>query len=316
MPHHREIFFTTCTKGDAGEVDRLVRQTGGDVLSEVDAHGRTPLHIAALHGHEGVARVLLREGASPAAADSLHLLPHHLAFDAQHNSLGVFLRDSLRERVVSQSAGNPYRSVRGPHRDENDSLYEEVGTIASDDFHSAGTPQSNFLDPPPEGQVYFVVTTPGRPGLRIALYPDDTLLAIPQATGLGREEPHYLQFQSQRLVLRDLVEDCAFPFSSQAAPLAVEQRPERVYLHVISTDNVSHHIRIATDQPLSKLLNAPGLSPQTMSTTTLWWKDEPLDWRQAPGIYNIPCNLAHPPVLKIRANPSGELASFRSSRRR
>jgi ankyrin repeat protein len=55
-------------KGDAAEITRLI--AASEKVDAVDAHRRTPLHVATHFGHQAAAQALFRGGANPNALDA------------------------------------------------------------------------------------------------------------------------------------------------------------------------------------------------------------------------------------------------------
>ena len=61
--------------GNAPIARLLLATLHGEALSRAaNAQGRTPVHLAALFGHEGVARALMERGPDMAAADKVGAL--------------------------------------------------------------------------------------------------------------------------------------------------------------------------------------------------------------------------------------------------
>jgi ankyrin repeat protein len=64
---HYAGVFAAALAGDAGEIERLART--GQAIDARDAHGRTPLHVAAYVRRHDAMRALVRLGANPNALD-------------------------------------------------------------------------------------------------------------------------------------------------------------------------------------------------------------------------------------------------------
>jgi ankyrin repeat protein len=64
----------------------------GGTIDPVNTVGQTPLHFAALKGHEDVALVLLRNGANPTACDRHGQTPVGMAVDHRHRTLAALLQ--------------------------------------------------------------------------------------------------------------------------------------------------------------------------------------------------------------------------------
>jgi ankyrin repeat protein len=64
---------------DLEQVKALLKGNPGSVLSKDDKYGLTPLHLAALRGHQEVAELLLARKAEVNAKDKLGLTPLHMA---------------------------------------------------------------------------------------------------------------------------------------------------------------------------------------------------------------------------------------------
>jgi len=70
----------------------LSRATG--LLTTPDTHGRSPLHVAAAHGHGRLVELLLGQGADINASDTAGWTALHLAARAGHLSMVQLLLDS------------------------------------------------------------------------------------------------------------------------------------------------------------------------------------------------------------------------------
>ena len=64
--------------GEAEEVRQLLA-AGADIEERAGPEAFTPLHVAAMLGHEGVVRLLLSKGADMSSVDNLGATPLHLS---------------------------------------------------------------------------------------------------------------------------------------------------------------------------------------------------------------------------------------------
>ncbi len=83
----------------AGDVERITALLEGDPtrIHETDPDGRTPLHLAAMGGHEGAARLLVDRGSDLAALDAQGRTPLHQAAEMGSGVLVDLLVDAGSE---------------------------------------------------------------------------------------------------------------------------------------------------------------------------------------------------------------------------
>ena len=84
------------TAARAGDVDETAAVLAMDnrLTRATDAAGRTPLHLAALVGHEATVDLLLQNNADPSARDHAGQTPLALAERAGHADVVALLRRS------------------------------------------------------------------------------------------------------------------------------------------------------------------------------------------------------------------------------
>lgn len=72
--------FTAVAQGKVERAQEIIRQKGGHVfIHALDAHGRTPLHIAALNGHPACIDLLITNGARVDDPGTQEYTPLHCA---------------------------------------------------------------------------------------------------------------------------------------------------------------------------------------------------------------------------------------------
>eukprot|EP01059_Diplonema_ambulator_P007874 TRINITY_DN1739_c0_g1_i1.p1 TRINITY_DN1739_c0_g1~~TRINITY_DN1739_c0_g1_i1.p1 ORF type:complete len:332 (+),score=40.40 TRINITY_DN1739_c0_g1_i1:51-998(+) len=303
-------FLAACTEGDVVKADLLLRGCK-DLKDAKDGDGRGGLHLAARRGHDVVVKLLCKSGFKVGEVDGYGLKPQHLAFDSGFTPLAVYLRDF--DAITS--------------RDEEEAMYEEVATRSA----TASTSASHqYVEPPEEENdhgmersprassdpyeeyYYFLVKTPGRPDLSMRLKGTESFSIVGSAVGLKIGEKHVLYHQSRMLNLTATVGSFGFPLTSPSSPLTIEQRPEIIFCKVTDPSNTTHLVKLGYHQPLSRLLNAPGLASFRGIPLTFLHGGQPLDPRQTPGIYNLPCSIDHPPILRIRLEDGNVTSPLRS----
>ena len=76
----------------------------------MDAHGNTPLHLAALRGDEAAVDALLRDGADPNALNDSGAAPLHYAIMSEH-MVNALLARGARPNIVSKIGVSPLMSA-------------------------------------------------------------------------------------------------------------------------------------------------------------------------------------------------------------
>ena len=101
-----------CKDGDTEQV-RALLDAGADVAAQ-SSGGNTPLHLAAIWGHAGIATLLLDAGADPAALNNLCWTPLHHAVYGGHTDIAALLLDAEAGKAATAEGGEtPEDIARG-----------------------------------------------------------------------------------------------------------------------------------------------------------------------------------------------------------
>jgi ankyrin repeat protein len=92
LPVEAQSVFDAASEGDIGALRRLLSDEPG-LVTQTDARGRTPLNLAALHGHVEVCAALTDAGADLNLADKEGETPLHSAIRRNHPAVASFLLD-------------------------------------------------------------------------------------------------------------------------------------------------------------------------------------------------------------------------------
>ncbi|KAJ9445217.1 hypothetical protein DIPPA_34185 [Diplonema papillatum] len=306
-------FFASCFSGDAFTVDRLAASDAG-LLGARDPTGKTGLHIAAEMGHESTVRALIKNGSDPTAQEPGGLKPHHLAFDCGHTTLAVYLRgmavtpfpsaQRVRDESYSSARVASHHSTPSPSAPHRRMSSRDDGIFPGRRCSVASPPSSASLRPLPFGydaaEIHVRISTPGRPVATLCLAAHDTFAAVPAATGLKDAEKHLIFYETHLLSLASTAGEADLPFSSRSEPIPLEQRPVSIFLLVVDPSGASHPVKLPNDQPISKILNAPGIQEFQAYDVAVTWEGRPIDMRLTPDVYVMPCSIDNPVVLNMR----------------
>ena len=113
-------FHAAAYDGDSVLAQRWIDQSGPQELPQLllspDMHGATPLHLAAMRGHDPLARTLVDEGSDVDAADNDGRTPLHLAAAAVSSTIiaGIWVAflDAMWSLRTGQRRGGPDAAPR------------------------------------------------------------------------------------------------------------------------------------------------------------------------------------------------------------
>ncbi|KAF1963423.1 hypothetical protein CC80DRAFT_486817 [Byssothecium circinans] len=136
-----------------GELERVKRLLDGKAreyidVDAVDAEGTPPLVYASCFGHEEVAEVLIKEGATVDAQDRNRWTPLMWAMTNRHKNIVKFLLDHGASTDVKSSAGRTAFDFIEPNSEISDYLHESGYNIGNagvtDDFYNSGLSSDRF----------------------------------------------------------------------------------------------------------------------------------------------------------------------------
>ena len=149
------------------------------------------------------------------------------------------------------------------------------------------------------GEHHLLVQTPGREDLHISLQNGELTnidFILSGMCGILQGETHRSTYRGAALPPR-------LPRSSPQSPIVIEFVPEVVYFKVHNIEGCPVLVKLNYDQPLSRILDTPGLSEYqyySEGDVVLTWEDNILDLRNPPAVYNIPCTIDPPQMLLFR----------------